>query len=229
MNKKIFFLLAAILCVCASCDLEPEFNNQNSVYYMASKLCYNSSKGDYFFLSDDSVRLEPASRLSIPDDQIDTLLNKRYYISFQLTETAKPTDNPLSINLLSMQMMYEGDVEVIENAEELKNYKNEMLTLQQVWISGSYINLITTVMGSGSRLQNYHLIYDKSSASNDTLYLTLRYDKGNDKEVYNLQNALSYDIKDFMPENDKDSTVICFNYNATVPEYNTLYLKIKNQ
>ena len=64
--------------------------------------------------------------------------------------------------------------------------------------------------------------------NSDTLYLTMRYDDNDDQPIYDLQQAMYYDLSEYLT-NQSDSTTICFNYNSGTPTIDTLYLKIANK
>ena len=224
MKNFYYFLLPLFaIFVFASCDLNIEQDPSNQIYNAASTLVYDPS-GEYIFVTEDSVKLFPTSKITIPEAQKDSLLNKRYYISFQIKDQ---NDKIFSINLLSMQMMLEKHITEIENNDLINNYKNEILNIKNLWCSGSCLNIITEVQGSGSKLHNYNLLYNPNIES-DTLHLTLRYDNNNDTKTYTLQQALYYNLQDYLT-NDSDSTTICFNYNSGYLEYNTLYIKIASK
>lgn len=228
MNKKLFILLIAIITLCSACDwLEPNIDQSNQKFFAAATLVHDPS-GENIFITDDSIKIFPISKITIPDNQKDSLLNKRYFITFQLGEETKTTDNPMDVNLLSMQMMYDYQVTEISTDSALSAYKNQQLTINRLWCSGSYINFISTIAGSGSKTHNYHLIYN-TNVKSDTLFLTLRYDNNDDAGIYTLQNAISYNVGKYLQNNQGDSTVICFNYNSGTPIYDTLYFKIKNK
>jgi hypothetical protein len=224
MKNFYYFLLPLFaIFIFASCDLNIEQAPSNQIYNAASTLVYDPS-GEYIFVTEDSVKLFPTSKITIPEAQKDSLLNKRYFISFQIKDQ---NDKIFSINLLSMQMMLEKHITEIENNDLINNYKNEILNIKNLWCSGSCLNIITEVQGSGSKLHNYNLLYNPNIKS-DTLHLTLRYDNNNDTKTYTLQQALYYNLQDYLT-NDSDSTTICFNYNSGYPEYNTLYIKIASK
>lgn len=224
MKNFYYFLLPLFaIFIFASCDLNIEQDPSNQIYNAASTLVYDPS-GEYIFVTEDSVKLFPTSKITIPEAQKDSLLNKRYYISFQIKDQ---NDKIFSINLLSMQMMLKKQITEIENNDLINNYKNEILNIKNLWCSGSYLNIITEVQGSGTKLHNYNLLYNPNIKS-DTLHLTLRYDNNNDTKTYTLQQALYYNLQDYLT-NDSDSTTICFNYNSGYLEYNTLYIKIASK
>ncbi len=223
MNKKIFFILIGIMCLCASCDwLKPEYEEINPTYHTACKLVHDPS-GQNIFITDDNKRLFPSKNIIIPDSQKDSLLDKRYYISFQIEGLHNITDSIMTINLITIQQMFEKEVTEIEADEEINKYKNQVLTLQRLWTSGENLNIVAEIMGSGDKLHNYTLLHNINQKS-DTLYFTLRYDNNNDDPVYLLTYAMSFNIKKYYP-NDKDSVVVCFNYKSNFPQYDTLYIK----
>ena len=224
--KKLHYIIAVIstIILCSSCDwLEPE-NQSNQIYRTAATLINKPSLGQYIFLADDSVQLIPTTPLIIPDIQRDSLLNKRYYITFQIEVNTAEVYN---INLLSMQMMSEEPIININHNDSIATYKNEQLNISLLWTSGSYLNVLTQVKGSGSVAHNYHLLHNPNIES-DTLYLTMRYDSNNDQPTYSLQQAMYYDLTEYIT-GKSDSTTICFNYNSGTSTYNTLYLKIANK
>lgn len=230
--KTIKYILSilTISLFLTSCDwLEPETNPTNQIFQIAAKLVYDPS-GENIFLTDDNLKLFPANKITIPENQKDTFLNQRYFISFQIAEESQltnPNQTNYTINLLSMQLMREENIIKINSDDAMSNYKNEQLTIQHLWCSGQYLNIITQVAGSGSKIHNYHLFYN-DNISKDTLYLTLRYDNNNDTKSYTIKQALYYNLKDYI-NNQKDSTTICFNYNSGYLEYNTIYLKFANK
>lgn len=222
MKKLHFFVLSLFtIFTLVSCDnwLNVEQDPSNHIYYTASTLIYDPS-GEYIFITDDNLKLVPTTKLTIPEAQKDTLLNKRYYISFQIKNQ---NDKEYSINLLSMQMMTQNSIIEINHNDSIENYKNELLNIKNIWISSNYLNIITEVQGSGSILHNYNMLHNPNIQS-DTLYLTLRYDNNGDAKTYSFQQAIYYDINNYLT-NQKDSTTICFKYNSGYLEYNTLYLK----
>ncbi|MBO5728846.1 MAG: hypothetical protein J6R43_03275 [Paludibacteraceae bacterium] len=224
MKHLYYFILPLFaIFVCASCDLNIEQDPSNNIYYAASRLVYDPS-GEYIFVTEDSLKLFPTSKITIPEAQKDTLLNKRYYISFQITDQY---DNRFDVNLLSMQMMIEQQVTEIDDNASIDDYKNEILNIKSIWCTGPYLNLITEIQGSGNKLQNYNLLHNPNIQS-DTLYLTLRYDNNNDAPTYTLQQALYYNIDNYLNSKD-DSITICFKYNSGYLEYNTLYLKVPSK
>lgn len=223
MKKLYHIIILLSIFIYTSCELNIEQDPSNQIYYAAATLTYDPT-GEYIFATDDSLKLFPTSKITIPEAQKDTLLNKRYYISFQIKEQ---NEKIYSINLLSMQLMMKNNIIEISHNDSIKNYKNELLNITNLWFSGQYLNIITSIQGSGTKLHNYNLLYN-SNIKSDTLYLTLRYDNNNDTESQNFQQALYYDIKNYLT-NKKDSTVICFNYNSGYLEYNTLYIKVANQ
>lgn len=224
MKNLYYFLLPLFaIFIFASCDLDIEQDPSNQIYKDAATLVYDPS-GEYIFVTEDSIKLFPTSKITIPEAQKDTLLNKRYFISFQIKDQ---NDKIFSINLLSMQMMLEKQITEIENNDLINNYKNEILNIKNLWCSGSYLNIITEVQGSGSKLHNYNLLYN-SNIKSDTLHLTLRYDNNNDTKTYTVQQAIYYNLQDYLT-NNSDSTTICFNYNSGYLEYNTLYIKIASK
>ena len=112
MKNFYYFLLPLFaIFVFASCDLNIEQAPSNQIYNAASTLVYDPS-GEYIFVTEDSVKLFPTSKITIPEAQKDSLLNKRYFISFQIKDQ---NDKIFSINLLSMQMMLEKHITEIEN------------------------------------------------------------------------------------------------------------------
>ena len=119
--------------------------------------------------------------------------------------------------------MTQNSIIEINHNDSIKNYKNELLNIKNIWISSNYLNIITEVQGSGSILHNYNMLHNPNIQS-DTLYLTLRYDNNGDAKTYSFQQAIYYDINNYLT-NQKDSTTICFKYNSGYLEYNTLYLK----
>jgi hypothetical protein len=228
MKKTLYILLAFItITLCSSCDwLEPEQDPSTQMYHTAATLISNPSLGQYTFLADDSVQLIPSTPLTIPDAQKDTLLNKRYYITFQIEIETQSTQS-YNINLISMQMMNKESIININNNDTINKYKNEQLNINLLWCSGKYLNIITQVKGSGSVAHNYYLLHNPNIDS-DTLYLTMRYNSNNDKPTYALQQAMYYDLTEYIT-GKSDSTTICFNYNSGTPTIDTLYLKIANK
>lgn len=226
MKKTLYILLAFItITLCSSCDwLEPEQDPSTQMYHTAATLISNPSLGQYTFLADDSVQLIPSTPLTIPDAQKDTLLNKRYYITFQIEHK---TTQIYNINLISMQMMSKESIININNNDTINKYKNEQLNINLLWCSGKYLNIITQAKGSGSVAHNYYLLHNPNIDS-DTLYLTMRYNSNNDKPTYALQQAMYYDLTEYIT-GKSDSTTICFNYNSGTPTIDTLYLKIANK
>lgn len=224
--KKLNYILITLIAIIAlsSCDwLEPEESISNQIYQTAATLVYYPS-GENIFITDDSLKLFPTNKITIPDDKKDSLLNQRYYISFQIEQQQ---NDACSINLISMQMMNKSDIIEIESNSDIEKYKNNILNLQALWCSGKYLNIITQIEGSGTKLHNYNLL-QHNTTPNDTLYLTLRYDDNNDTEIYTLKQAIYYDLKPYLnPLND--STTICFNYNSGYAPNNTIYLKIANK
>ena len=86
--KTIKYILSilTISLFLTSCDwLEPETDLSNQIYQIAATLVHDNS-GENVFITDDNFKLLPSNKLTIPDNQKDSLLNKRYFISFQLTE-----------------------------------------------------------------------------------------------------------------------------------------------
>jgi hypothetical protein len=126
-----------------------------------------------------------------------------------------------------MQMMNKESIININNNDTINKYKNEQLNINLLWCSGKYLNIITQVKGSGSVAHNYYLLHNPNIDS-DTLYLTMRYNSNNDKPTYALQQAMYYDLTEYIT-GKSDSTTICFNYNSGTPIYDTLYLKIANK
>jgi hypothetical protein len=228
MKKTLYILLAFItITLCSSCDwLEPEQDPSTQMYHTAAMLISNPSLGQYTFLADDSVQLIPSTPLTIPDAQKDTLLNKRYYITFQIEIETQSTQS-YNINLISMQMMNKESIININNNDTINKYKNEQLNINLLWCSGKYLNIITQVKGSGSVAHNYYLLHNPNIDS-DTLDLTMRYNSNNDKPTYALQQAMYYDLTEYIT-GKSDSTTICFNYNSGTPTIDTLYLKIANK
>ena len=109
MNKiKYLIFILTTTFILTSCDwLEPETDLSNQIYQIAATLVHDNS-GENVFITDDNFKLLPSNKLTIPDNQKDSLLNKRYFISFQLTEEDQviSTDKTqYSINLLTMQLM----------------------------------------------------------------------------------------------------------------------------
>ena len=225
--KKFNFIIAVILTsiFCSSCDwLEPEEDPSTHIYHTAATLIHDPETGKEIFLADDGIKLIPTTALSIPDSLENTLLDQRYYITFQI-ETQTP--QIYNINLLSMQIMSRESITSISNNDTIREYKNEQLKINLLWTSGKYLNLITQIQGSGSVAHNYHLLHNPNQ-NGDTLHLTMRYDNNNDKPTYSLQQALYYDLSEFLT-NQSDSTTICFHYNSGTPTFDTLYLKIANK
>ena len=226
--KKLHYIIAAIatIILCSSCDwLEPE-TSSNQIYRTAATLINKPSLGQYIFLADDGIELIPTTPLIIPDAQKDTLLNKRYYITFQI-EIETQNTQIYNINLISMQMMSKESITYINDNDSITTYKNEQLDISLLWTSGSYLNILTQVKGSGSVAHNYYLLHNPNINS-DTLYLTMRYDSNNDQPTYSLQQAMYYDLTEYIT-GKSDSTTICFNYNSGTPTIDTLYLKIANK
>ena len=125
MNKKIFFLLISVLCLCVSCDwLEPEYEEIKPTYYSACQLIHDPS-GKNILITDDNKKLFPSETITIPDAQKDSLLNQRFYITFQVNDQSDIRDSIVSINLLSIQRMFEKDVTEIESNDEISKYKNQ--------------------------------------------------------------------------------------------------------
>ena len=225
--KKFNFIIAVILTsiFCSSCDwLEPEEDPSTHIYHTAATLIHDPETGKEIFLADDGIKLIPTTTLSIPDSLENTLLDQRYYITFQI-ETQTP--QIYNINLLSMQIMSRESITSISNNDTIREYKNEQLKINLLWTSGKYLNLITQIQGSGSVAHNYHLLHNPNQ-NGDTLHLTMRYDSNNDKPTYSLQQALYYDLSELLT-NQSDSTTICFHYNSGTPTFDTLYLKIANK
>ena len=226
--KKLHYIIAAIatIILCSSCDwLEPE-TSSNQIYRTAATLINKPSLGQYIFLADDGIELIPTTPLSIPEPQKDTLLNKRYYITF-LIEFETQNTQIYNINLISMQMMSKESITYINDNDSIATYKNEQLDISLLWTSGSYLNILTQVKGSGSVAHNYYLLHNPNINS-DTLHLTMRYDSNNDQPTYSLQQAMYYDLTEYIT-GKSDSTTICFNYNSGTPTIDTLYLKIANK
>ena len=226
--KKLHYIIAAIatIILCSSCDwLEPE-TSSNQIYRTAATLINKPSLGQYIFLADDGIELIPTTPLIIPDAQKDTLLNKRYYITFQI-EIETQNTQIYNINLISMQMMSKESITYINDNDSIATYKNEQLDISLLWTSGSYLNILTQVKGSGSVAHNYYLLHNPNINS-DTLYLTMRYNSNNDQPTYSLQQAMYYDLTEYIT-GKSDSTTICFNYNSGTPTIDTLYLKIANK
>ncbi len=226
--KKLHYIIAAIVTIilCSSCDwLEPE-TSSNQIYRTAATLINKPSLGQYIFLADDGIELVPTTPLKIPEDQKDTLLNQRYFITFQIEIETQNTEN-YNINLISMQMMGKESIININNNDSIATYKNEQLDISLLWTSGSYLNILTQVKGSGSVAHNYYLLHNPNINS-DTLYLTMRYNSNNDQPTYSLQQAMYYDLTEYIT-GKSDSTTICFNYNSGTPTIDTLYLKIANK
>lgn len=220
-NFKYILFTLLISTICVSCDwLEPETNETNTIYYSAATLINDSISGKNIFLTDDNLQLHPTELITIPDAKKDSLLNKRYYISFQVKEQI---ENRYSINLLSSQMMREIEIIEIESNEQIAKYKNEILTINRLWTSGTYLNIVSEIKGSGNKLHNYHLLYNPNITT-DTLNLTLRYDHNNDTEDYNLQEATTYNLKNYI-NTQQDSIIIRLDYNSYFPEYSTIYIK----
>ena len=220
-NFKYILFTLLISTICVSCDwLEPETNETNTIYYSAATLINDSISGKNIFLTDDNLQLHPTELITIPDAKKDSLLNKRYYISFQVKEQI---ENRYSINLLSSQMMREIEIIEIESNEQIAKYKNEILTINRLWTSGTYLNIVSEIKGSGNKLHNYHLLYNHNITT-DTLNLTLRYDHNNDTEDYNLQEATTYNLKNYI-NTQQDSIIIRLDYNSYFPEYSTIYIK----
>ena len=222
MQKLKYFLLTLFISVLyVSCDwLNPEINETNTIYYSAATLINDNKSGENIFLTDDSLYLYPTKLITIPETQKDSILNKRYYISFQIE---KQNINKCDINLLSSQMMREITITEIESNEQITKYKNDILTISRLWTSGTYLNIINEIIGSGNKLHNYYLLHNPN-ITNDTLHLTLRYDKNNDNEVYNLQEVTTYNIKNYI-NTQQDSIIIRLDYNSYYPEYSTIYIK----
>ena len=223
MNKKIFFLLISVLCLCASCDwLEPEYEEIKPTYYSACQLVHDPS-GKNILITDDNKKLFPSETITIPDAQKDSLLNQRFYITFQVNDQSDIRDSIVSINLLSIQRMFEKNVTEIESNDEISKYKNQVLTIQRLWTSSTKLNIVAEIMGSGDKLHNYTLLHNIKQNS-DTISFTLRYDNNNDSPVYALAYAMSFDLAKYYPT-DQDSVVICFNYKSNFPQYDTLYIR----
>ena len=225
--KKINFIIAVILTsiFCSSCDwLEPEVDTSTHIYHTAATLIHDPETGKEIFLADDGIKLIPTTALSIPDSLENTLLDQRYYITFQI-ETQTP--QIYNINLLSMQIMSRESIISISNNDTINEYKNEQLKINLLWCSGNYLNVITQIKGSGSVAHNYHLLHNPNMNS-DTLYLTMRYDDNDDQQIYDLQQAMYYDLSEYLTSSS-DSTTICFHYNSGSPKLDTLYLKIANK
>lgn len=223
MNKKIFFILTFILCFCSSCDwLEPEHEDNTATYYSAGKLVHDAS-GKNIFITDDNKKLFPSETLTIPDAQKDSLLNKRYYITFQVDNKSSLKDSIMTIKLINAQRMFEKKVTEVESNEEFAKYKNQTLTIQRLWTSSTNLNIVTEIMGSGNKLHNYTLLHNIKQKS-DTIHFTLRYDDNNDESIYPLIYAMSFDLKKYYPTNC-DSVTICFSYKSNFPQYDTLYIR----
>lgn len=218
-TKQIFFILILILTL-SSCDwLEPEVEQSNQIYQTAATLIHDTS-GKNLFLTDDSLKLQPTEEIIIPDNKKDSLLNKRYFITFQITEQ---NTNLYTINLLSSQQMREIPITPIQSINDTTKYTNQTLLLKNLWISGSYLNMITEIQGSGQKFHNYNLLLSPT-LSPDTLNLIMRYDNNKDNAIYTLQEATTYNLKEFI-NSEKDSVIIRFHYNSYYPEYNTIYIK----
>ena len=227
--KKLNFIIAVILTsiICTSCDwLEPEEDPSTQIYRTAATLIHDPETGKEIFVTDDGVQLIPTTALSIPDTLENTLLDQRYYISFQI-EIQTPSTKLYNITLISMQMMSKEPIISISNNNTINEYKNEQLKINLLWCSGNYLNVITQIKGSGNVAHNYHLLHNPHITS-DTLYLTMRYDDNDDQQIYDLQQAMYYDLSEYLTSTS-DSTTICFHYNSGSPKLDTLYLKIANK
>ena len=204
----------------SSCDwLEPEINQSNQIYQSVATLIHDPS-GKNIFITDDSLKLQPTEEIIIPDNKKDSLLNKRYFITFQIT---KQISNLYTIKLLSTQQMREISPIPLQTINDTTKYKNQTLLLKGIWTSGGYLNMITDIKGSGDKFHNYNLLISPS-LSTDTLHLIMKYDNNNDNEIYTLQEATTYNIKKYI-NSEKDSITIRFDYNSYYPKYNTLYIK----
>ena len=219
IKKQIFLILITILTL-SSCNwLEPEIEPSNQIYQTAATLIHDIS-GKNLFLTDDSLKLQPIKEIIIPDNKKDSLLNKRYFITFQITEQ---NTSLYTINLLSSQQMREIPIIPIQSINDTTKYINQTLLLKNLWITSSYLNIITEIQGSSQKLHNYNLLLYPTS-STDTLHLIMRYDNNMDSAIYTLQEATTYNLKEYI-NTEQDSVIIRFNYNSYFPEYNTIYIK----
>ena len=218
--KQIVFIITTIL-ILSSCDwLQPKIDPSDQIYQSAATLIHEPSSGKNIFITDDSLKLHPTEEIIIPDIKKDSLINKRYFITFQITEKVA---NLYTINLLSTQQMRELPIFTLQSINDTAKYTNQTLLLKSIWVSGSYLNMITEIKGSGDKFHNYNLLVSPSSSS-DTLHLIMRYDNNKDNAIYTLQEATTYNIKKYI-NSDKDSVIISFDYNSYYPEYNTIYIK----
>ncbi len=94
--------------------------------------------------------------------------------------------------------------------EKFSQIKTDAVTIQSIWRSGNYLNLVLLVMIK-ERTHSYHFIENKLESNDDgtrTLYLTLFHDRNDDPEGYSNTVYLSVPLWAYSDRMEKGDGIV---------------------
>lgn len=208
MKVKVLMFVVVVITLFGACSAEP-FPPGLDDYrtYGAATTLVRDESGEVLYMTDDSLKLIPYNTISAAD----SLLNKRYYLEFQIYENID--SKTYEIIEVSVQRMLLENVCAINDKSELNRYSNDCITPIWLWSAYNYVNLLCNINASNEVKHDFYLIEDKSTSNSDTINFFIRYDDKNDSYGGKSKAALSFDISSLVT-NVTDSIVLTFKINS---------------
>ncbi len=210
MKAKSLFLALIALLALTSCILNPTPVEDGKIHGTAAFLI--NMEGQNRFITDDHTTLIPNTPFVAPD----SMLNRRFYIEYQIVDELGKTQ---TINLLrNLEMTLDSTMEL--SAQQFGQYANDDLTPYMAWCSGNYVNLLVDIMASGKIDHDFHMLKDTNKQfvnpnplAADTVNVYLRHDAHDDNRTASYRAGMSFNIGKYLSQYN-DTTFVNIHYTA---------------
>lgn len=207
--KRIFLLLPFVILQCSCLNLFP---NKDKEIYTATVTLQKEGETPYFITDDDNIILTTTVKL----DDITHKIGNRFFISYTINN--KYSDKQIEILINKIIELEAKDI--ITSFSTNKNYYS---TPKMIWYSGFHLNCIITASITNIKKHDFVMVY--KDIVSDTLSLELIHVNDKDTEYVNNDFAFTYDIKNYIENNNINT--ISIQYQDLYKGKETITIKIK--
>ncbi len=191
MKKWIFILTLPLwLLVFSSCDTDEGYSLDKYSVNLATVKMIDQHAGTYYLLLDNRQKLWPAAQkvYFTPEEGNRVLAN--YTL---LSDRVGGYDHYIRINSIS-KVLLKSVIEL--NQSNKDSIGNNAVSIEDIWFSGKYLNVMFGYWGSGHKTHFINLVNNTTVAHpmDNCIYLELRHNANNDAAVQRFHGLVSFDL-----------------------------------
>lgn len=175
-----------------SCDTDEGYSLDKYWVSLATVKTNDQPAGSYYLILDNRQKLWPAAQKFY----FNAIEGERVLVNYTLlSDQMGDYDHYIRVNTISKVLLKT----VIElNQQNQDSIGNNPVTLEDVWLSGKYLNVMFGYWGSGHKTHYINLVNNTTVAhpADNCIYLELRHNANGDSALRHFHGLVSFDLTD---------------------------------